>query len=267
VIGIVILTHERVHLLRRCVEDVLGRTSDLTTEIVIWNNGSRDGTREYLDSLDDPRLRIVHHPENIGQNGYAEGFALLTTDYLVELDDDMIEAPHEWDRRLLEAFRALPRIGFLAADLEDDEHDYAANVRYRERPHLYAVRESAGIRVLDGPTGGGCAMTSREAYDAVGGFRQSKRHIFWEEETAYIADLRGHGYEATTLADLKLRHAGGPYYSKQSEAKHEYWSHYWKRQWRKDRVKRVLLRIPLVAPLNARFEWFQAPDAIEPARW
>jgi GT2 family glycosyltransferase len=128
---------------------------------------------------------------------------------------------------------------------------------------LYAVRESAGIRVLDGPTGGGCAMTSREAYDAVGGFRQSKRHIFWEEETAYIADLRGHGYEATTLADLKLRHAGGPHYSKQSEAKHEYWSHYWKRQWRKDRVKRALLLVPLVRPLNERYRWFRLSDAAE----
>ena len=92
-IGIVVLTHERVHLLRRCVDNVLARKSSLTTEIVIWNNGSRDDTREYLDSLDDPRLRIVHHPENIGQNAYAEAFALTSAEYLVELDDDMIEAP------------------------------------------------------------------------------------------------------------------------------------------------------------------------------
>ena len=41
---------------------------------MIWNNGSTDGTREYLDSLTEPRLRIVHNAENIGQNAYAEAF-------------------------------------------------------------------------------------------------------------------------------------------------------------------------------------------------
>ena len=262
-IAVVVLTYGRVHLLRQCVENVLGRTSELTTEIVVWDNGSTDGTRAYLAGVDDPRLRLVHHPENIGQNAYAEAFALTTAPYLVELDDDMIDAPAEWDRRLLEAFRALPGVGFLAADLEDDPHDYAARVRYRERPHLYSVREVDGIRLLDGPAGGGCAMTSREAYDAVGGFRQSRRHVFWEEETAYIADLRRYGWEATTLADLRMHHAGGDYYSQQSEAKHAYWQHYWERQWRKDRIKRILLKLPLVAPLNARFGWFRAPDAAE----
>jgi GT2 family glycosyltransferase len=48
-IAVVVLTHSRVHLLRKCVENVLGRTSPATREIVIWNNASTDGTREYLD--------------------------------------------------------------------------------------------------------------------------------------------------------------------------------------------------------------------------
>ena len=78
-IAVVVLTNNRVHLLRKCVENVLGKASEATREIVIWNNGSTDGTRDYLDSLDDPRLTIVHSAENVGQNGYARGFAMTTT--------------------------------------------------------------------------------------------------------------------------------------------------------------------------------------------
>ena len=68
-IAVVVLTNNRVHLLRKCVENVLARASDATREIVIWDNASTDGTREYLESLDDPRLRVVHSEKNIGQNG------------------------------------------------------------------------------------------------------------------------------------------------------------------------------------------------------
>ena len=95
-IAIVVLTHNRVHLLRQCVEKVLGRISEQTTEIVIWDNGSTDGTAVYLDSLDDPRIRVVHHPENIGQNAYAEAFRLTSAPFMLELDDDMIDAPDAW---------------------------------------------------------------------------------------------------------------------------------------------------------------------------
>ena len=70
-IAVVVLTHNRVHLLRKNVENVLLRTSPATREIVIWNNASTDGTAEYLESLDDPRIRVVRSEKNIGQNAYA----------------------------------------------------------------------------------------------------------------------------------------------------------------------------------------------------
>ena len=48
-IAVVVLTHNRVHLLQKCVENVLLRTSEATREIVIWDNASPDGTPEYLE--------------------------------------------------------------------------------------------------------------------------------------------------------------------------------------------------------------------------
>ena len=92
-IAIVVLTNNRVELLRQCVENVLARTSPKTREIVVWDNASTDGTRTILDSLIDPRLRVVHHPSNIGQNAYARAFATTSAEYMIELDDDVVDAP------------------------------------------------------------------------------------------------------------------------------------------------------------------------------
>jgi GT2 family glycosyltransferase len=260
-IAIVVLTHNRVHLLRQCVENVLGRTSDRTSEIVIWNNGSTDGTQSYLEELDDPRIQAVHHPRNTGQNAYAEAFRLTTAPFMIELDDDMIDAPSDWDKSLLEAYERLPNVGFLAARLVDNPHDQTSQAMYRDRPHLYYTKEINGVSLLvGGPVGGTCAMTARELHNRVGGFRQHSKRVFWLEDEAYIRDIEKLGYEAAYLRDLEMLHAGGTHYAAESEAKSQFWSDYARRQQRKTAVKRFLLRLPFVRRLNARFGWFQPPD-------
>ena len=257
-IAVVVLTHNRLHLLRKCVENVLFRTSDATREIVIWDNASTDGTAAYLESLDDPRIQIARSDQNIGQNGYARAFRLTVSPYLVELDDDVVEAPWGWDATLLDAYVRLPKIGFLAADLEDDPHDQSSRVRYHV--HKYTLVEENGVRLLRGPAGGGCAMTSRELNQRVGGFRESKKHVFWLEDEAYIGDIAKIGYESAVLADLKVHHTGGPYYSDLPKEKTEYWRQRLAAHARRQTVKRVLCRFPFVRRLNARFNWFVAPS-------
>lgn len=259
-IAVVVLTHNRVHLLRKNVENVLLRTSAATREIVIWDNASTDGTGEYLDSLDDTRIRVVRSEKNIGQNAYAQAFQLTEAPYMVEVDDDVVDAPAEWDATLLDAFERLPHIGFLAADLEDDPHDVASQVRHHERPDAYTLVEENGVRLLRGPTGGGCAITSRELNQRAGGFRQHTKEIFWLEDEAYIQDIERLGFQAAVLADLRVHHTGGPYYSVESKEKTEFWKRWEAMRARRVAVKRMLLRIPGVRRLNARFNWFVAPS-------
>jgi len=259
-IAIVVLTHNRVHLLSKCVENVLLRTSTATREIVIWNNGSSDGTAAYLDSLDDPRISVVHNEANIGQNAYAQAFATTTSPYFIELDDDVVDAPRDWDETLLEAFRRLPSVGFLAADLEDDPHDEASHVRHHVRPHEYVPVVENGVRLLRGPAGGGCAITSRELNERVGGFRQQKDKVFWLEDLAYIQDIIRLGYEAAVLADLRVRHTGGPYYTVAPKEKDAFWADYRRRRARRMAVKRMVFRVPLFARANARYGWYEPPS-------
>lgn len=259
-IAILVLTHNRVHLLERCVENVLLRTSAHTREIVVWDNGSTDGTPDYLATIEDPRFRVIRSETNVGHNGYARGFRQTTSPYLVELDDDMVDAPPHWDATLLDAFRRLPDVGFLAADLEDDPHDEASRYRHEIRAHEYVPVEEHGVRLLTGPAGGGCAMTSRAISDRVGGWRERPGEIFWVEDGAYIRDIEAIGLRAAVLADLALHHTGGPYYTQPIPEKTEFWRRHHARQARRDAVKRGLVRVPGVRRLNARHGWFVAPS-------
>jgi GT2 family glycosyltransferase len=179
---------------------------------------------------------------------------------MVELDDDVVDAPQDWDSALRDAFLALPSVGFLAADLEDDPYDEASNVRHHVRPHLYTADEVNGVQLLRGPTGGGCAMTSRALYERVGGFREHENLVFWLEDEAYIQDIESLGYEAAVLASLRVHHTGGPHYSKPIKEKTEYWRRRNAARARRERIKRILLKIPLLRRLNMRFKWFVAPS-------
>jgi GT2 family glycosyltransferase len=266
VIAVIVLTHNRAHLLKRCVEDVLLRTSPATREILIWNNASEDETKEYLSTLEDRRITIVHNDKNIGTNAYARAAEMTSSPYIVEVDDDVIEAPLHWDQTLLDAFVKIPRMGYLVADLKEDPNDSAyLYLQYaKEERKVFTRKEVDGIKILEGPTGSGCAMTSREVYDRVGGFRQHTELVFWHEAAAYVRDVRKLGYRTAILEDLKVWHAGSPYYSPPSRAKVEFHEHRKRVNARKDFAKSIVLRIPFAAALNNRFRWFAPPDHYEP---
>ena len=149
---------------------------------------------------------------------------------MIELDDDVVAAPAGWDAMLRDAFVKLPKVGFLAADLEDDPNDEASRFRHQVRPHEYTLVEENGVRLLTGPAGGGCAMTSRELNQRAGGFQEKKNEVFWLEDAAYIEDIQRLGYKAAVLADLRVHHTGGPYYSAIPKEKAEYWRRYWAAQ-------------------------------------
>ena len=99
---------------------------------------------------------------------------MVSSAYLVELDDDVVDAP-ELGRDPARCVSPAPGVGYLAADLEDDPYDVATDYRYRIRPDEYTEIVVNGVRLLEGPPGGACAMTSRDLYDRVGGFRQDSK--------------------------------------------------------------------------------------------
>jgi glycosyltransferase involved in cell wall biosynthesis len=90
--SIVITTYNRLPLLRRAVESALAQT--WPCEVIVADNGSTDGTQEYVRSLGD---RVIYHrsPTNLGHSGAMNaGVSVAQGDWIKPVDDDDYLAPN-----------------------------------------------------------------------------------------------------------------------------------------------------------------------------
>lgn len=94
-ITVIIPTHNRLNRLQDCLRSVLAQTFDAYTVIVV-NDGSTDGTKEYLDGLNDTKIKIIHLASNTGQSGPRNaGINAAATDIVAFVDDDCV-ADENW---------------------------------------------------------------------------------------------------------------------------------------------------------------------------
>jgi glycosyltransferase involved in cell wall biosynthesis len=77
-IGVIVPTYNRVCMLKDALESIFNQTyRDI--EIIVMDDGSKDGTADYLASLHDPRLSYVVNEHNIGLAcNVNKGMALLS---------------------------------------------------------------------------------------------------------------------------------------------------------------------------------------------
>lgn len=107
----VVVTFNRLELLKQGI-DCLRKQAKLT-DIIVVDNGSTDGTREWLDA--QPGLLVVHQ-DNVGGSGgfytgieraYSEG-----ADWIWCMDDDVFPRPDCLDRLL--PYTDRPEVGILS---------------------------------------------------------------------------------------------------------------------------------------------------------
>lgn len=70
-------------------------------EVIVVDDGSRDGTADALSTVDDPRLRVLTHPRNRGKGtAIRTAAAHASGEYLVMLDADLEYDPQDLPKLL-----------------------------------------------------------------------------------------------------------------------------------------------------------------------
>ena len=101
--SIIVVTHGAIPLTKLCLETVLAAAPRPTFELIVVDNGSSDGTVDYLRSLveRDARVRTVLNPDNRGFPAACnQGLAVARGRSLVLLNNDTM-VPPGWLGRLL----------------------------------------------------------------------------------------------------------------------------------------------------------------------
>jgi hypothetical protein len=105
--SIVVTTYDRAAMVRRCVDSCLAQSfSDF--EVVVVDDASTDETVSSLESIDDPRLRVVVHETNRGMHPSRHtGVANSRGEWIVMVDSDWELFPYAL-RRLHDIINNIP---------------------------------------------------------------------------------------------------------------------------------------------------------------
>lgn len=128
--AVVIVTYNRVELLKECLACVCGQTIPFSRVIVV-DNHSTDGTAEFLAARED--LDVIREPENLGgAGGFYDGLQRASQgeyDWVLIIDDDAMIAP-DYMEKLLDYANAHTGIYGLAGKVVTEGH---IDVSHRRR--------------------------------------------------------------------------------------------------------------------------------------
>lgn len=221
----VVVTYNRLGLLKQCVAALLDAPDDLLPVVVIVDNASTDGTAEWLAAHADPRLDIVTLPQNRGgaggfEAGMRHAVAVHDPDWLVVMDDDSRPDPGA-----LAAFHGLDLAGWdgvaAAVRLPDDSPCdmnrptlnpfarpgvllRALAGAGREAFHLPAgAFAGTALRPIDGASFVGLFLSRRAM--ATGGYPEGRLFLY-AEDAMYTLGLTRAGLRIAFAPMLGFRH-------------------------------------------------------------
>jgi glycosyltransferase involved in cell wall biosynthesis len=87
-VSVVIPTYNRRSFLEEAIQSCFDGNEGFNVEVVVVDDGSTDGTREYLQQLSDERLRPIYQKHQGGQVARNRGLDEAQGEYVKFLDDD-----------------------------------------------------------------------------------------------------------------------------------------------------------------------------------
>lgn len=185
--------------------------STLTHEIILIDDGSTDGTRQFLSELPPPAIVLLNE-RNLGYAAANNRAARIAQgEFLALLNNDVVLSPG-WLQPMLEAFGRQPRAGIVGnvqLDATTGQVDHAGVV-FRDGGYPLHHRESVpelqrrGAYAEFPAVTAACCLVRREWFLRAGGFDENYRNGF--EDTDLCLRAREDGFVNLVATTSVVRH-------------------------------------------------------------
>ncbi|MDO7906573.1 glycosyltransferase [Paenibacillus sp. JX-17] len=126
--SMVVLTYNQLEYTKLCIDSIRTYTSPETYEIIIVDNLSTDGTREWLK--EQPDLKLILNDENLGfPKGCNQGIEAATGELILLLNNDTVVTSH-WLDNMITCLNSSPDIGAVGCVTNNCSYGQQISVPY-----------------------------------------------------------------------------------------------------------------------------------------
>jgi GT2 family glycosyltransferase len=230
-VSIVIVAFGGKDLLCQCLAALTRNTAWPRLEIIVVDNGTRDGTSELLSeaAATDRRLIVIENRDNLGfARGCNLGIRRASGEYVVLLNDDTVVAPG-WLPRLIAALERDPGLGLVCPVTNHIGNAAKIPVEYRtleamERLATDRAFEYAGQVLGLSTVALFCAAMRRQLLEAIGLLDERFEMGMFEDDDLSLS-LRERGLRLGVALDAFVHHVGQASFDRLSTAEYlEVWA-------------------------------------------
>ena len=209
-VSIIVLTWNGIDVTKRCLTSLLEKTTHPDFEVIVVDNGSTDGTCEYLRGI--AGIKLIENGENLGfVRGNNLGIRATNRDVLL-LNNDTEIIQSDWLERIQEVAYSSADIGIVGCRLVNDEGELVHAGTYMPLPSYWGQEYPAGekdigqyirSREVDGVIAA-CVYIKRELIDRIGLLDES--YFSYYEDTDYCLKAKKAGFRVFMCGSATVKH-------------------------------------------------------------
>lgn len=221
---VIMLTWNQLDITKRCIESFLSKT-DAPSRLIVIDNDSRDGTKEYVASLKDTpkhKVKVVLNKENRGfVGGMNQGIEISSAPYVCLANNDLVFT-REWLKEIISVFNNYEKVGVLNPNSNSlgeylpqgfSLDEFAQDLKNRHSSVFIEMPFCAGF----------CMVIKREVISRVGGLSPEFAPFFFED-TDFSMKAQNAGFLVGMAKASYVWHKGSSSVNKLGKKKEEFFA-------------------------------------------